>query len=153
MPKKDTREMDVGQESSIELPVDGPIGILEESGFESVDTPRFKAKADAAMFFEKPIQVRINQTSDENEELFVSIGNNGTKQRIQRGGDWQTIKLKYALTLARAKVMKPVTEEYQNFKQERAIRIRKRMALQYPFEYQSSDPNVMAYMNKVMQEA
>jgi hypothetical protein len=147
----DTREQQVGQEQSYDIPAFGPAG-HPELEIEVCDTPNWKDKAKNLAFMEEVVQVHIPITGAPNEELFIDVSNGGVKQFIERGR-WQNVKRKFIEVLARAKAMRVTTPKYTDSEGNDSTRLVQTPALKYPFEMRDKNPNGPVWLQRVLAEA
>ncbi len=124
-----TSDMKVGQDADIILK-DGAVAKGGVS-LDAIDKPLHKNYLDDLMFMEELMTIMVNETTDQNAENPIPVGNNGQFVYFQRG---QAVKVKRkfvdGLIVKSGRVSTP---EYSNPGGERAFKIVQQSAHKYPF--------------------
>jgi len=127
----DTRDLNVGQPADIILK-DGVLGVtggaaIESIGEKALNDDYFKELA----FMDEHMTIMVNESSDENAENPVIVGNNGMFRQFFRGVP--TVTQRKFVDCLIVKTGRVSTPEYINPAGERARSIRQQSAHKYPF--------------------
>ncbi len=131
--KLDTNEMQVGQNTHIDMPTEGVIdrSAMREEGVEIVTGVQLDDYAAELAFMEELIEVEVHESTDPNALPIVDVYCQGVPQRFLRG-QRQTVKRKFVQILADARQtsMRTATKVEGDGV---VNRIDKHSALRYPF--------------------
>jgi hypothetical protein len=138
--------MPVGQAPDIRLGDGIPTAANQ---FEPVDRPLETDYVSTLAFMEEPIEILVHETSDENAENPVIVGNNGVFKAFFRGQP-TIAKRKFVDSLI-VKTGRVTTPEYINNGGERARAIRQHSAHKYPFSVlKDSNPKGAEWLRQRM---
>ena len=145
----DTRDMEVGQIPDITMK-DGDL-VTGGLTLEPVDKPLHKAYLDDLAFMEEEITIMLNETTDENAENPVIVGNNGIFKQFFRGVPTRA-KRKFVDGLI-VKSSRVSTPEVQNGGGERTFAIRQHPAQKFPFTLmEDRNPKGIEWLRRRMAE-
>lgn len=148
----DTADLDIGaHDKSIELSGDMSIEELRDSlnaGSGHVDSEDFKGHAEALIFLEQKVLVRVMPSSEVGTEKIVEVFNNGTPQRFIRG-EWVITKRKFVEVLARALPFSVTTPEALDGRGDKTRRINVLNGQRFPFEMKDPDPQGYAWLQNL----
>jgi hypothetical protein len=137
--RHDTTDMDVGQNTHIDMPAEGVIDRSEmhEEGIEIVQNVKLDDYAAELAFMEEKIEIEVHESTDQNAHALVDVYCNGVAQRFIRG-QRQVVKRKFVNILvdARQTAMKTTTQVNGD---DVVNRIDKHTALRFPFSVMRDD--------------
>lgn len=141
----------VGQDAPRDIPATGEARI-DPPLIEPITEERFNAKADELAFMEEPVTIVIPSSGQENEEIFIPVGNNGRTVYIRRNVE-TTLRRKFVESLLRAR--KTTYRVEAKILQDGNVDQRAVPAtgLLYPFDVTNDTPRGHAWRRKVMAEA
>lgn len=151
----DTESEEIGHQESHVIPSSGD---LDRDDFKSnFDTDPGPVNRDAFMkelkFMEEFVGVLIPKGSNPKaEEQYIDVGNNGTKQFIERGVE-QKVRRKYVEVLARAKRDEITTPEYIDATGARATKLIKTPSLLHNFQVTEDTQEGRAWLRRILAEA
>lgn len=152
--RQDTDDMDVGQNTHIDMPTEGLIdrSAMREEGIEIVTGVKLDDYAAELAFMEELIEVEVHESTDANAQPIVEVFCQGVAQRFFRG-QRQTVKRKFVNILAGARQtsMRTKTEVQGDSV---VNRIDKHSALRHPFSVtQDNNRKGRDWLRKALQAA
>lgn len=142
-------EQNLGKQIQHDLPASGPI---DTGQFRDTFEPVSESQFNDLEFMHEPVLIEVAPTADRNAEFLIPLNVNGVVQNVIRGKQ-QWVKRKFVEVLARAKPVGVTTQEYENFQGDKATRVVKSAALQYPFRViQDNNPNGYPWLQQILSE-
>lgn len=134
-----TDDMQVGQETHIDIPAEGLIdrSAIHEDGIEIVEGVALDDYARELAFMEELIEVEMHESTDPNAQPIEDIYCNGLCQRFVRGRP-QVVKRKYVQALASLRQVS-FRSDARVEGEEVVNRLHRNSALRYPFSVVRDD--------------
>lgn len=138
--------------------IPNPSMVMEDNGEElvvvggkSLDDPELRKKVETEAFYQEPVTIQLNPTSERHADPYANPSVNGNGIVIRRG-EVKTIPRCYVEVLARATVAQYQNEEYQKNNGEHAVRWPVTMGWRYPISIVKDTPEGLEWYQNLLRE-
>lgn len=151
-PVLDTAKEQVGQDTTIHMPVTGAPRLERESDVEAVHSGVDPKWAEEMKFMEEIVVINIHPSPNPNEEKWVPLFNNGRAHYVLRGVD-TPVKRKYVEVLLNAKKTTYGNIEDRDHEGNLRVRYPSQTGLMYPFQVvEDKNPKGMEWLKKKLSQ-